>query len=105
MNHAEVNHDLAAMVEPMRSWAHIHHCRPGQLITSRRRCANLRRRTTAPANPICVIFAAVTGQRSAADYPAARNPGIDYMHDCAQVSAMAVVIDGFVMGHGCPKAR
>ena len=58
---------------------------------------------------IRVLLAAVkstdTGKRSAAENPAARNPDIDHRHDCAPVSAIAVMIDGLVVGHGRPKAR
>ncbi len=70
---------------------------------------DLRRRTTAPVISIRVLLAAVkltdTGKRSSAENPAAMNPTIDHTHDCVPVSNMAVMIDGFVVGHGHPKAR
>ena len=68
----------------------------------------LRRKTTALVISIRVLLAAVkltdTGKRSSGENPAARNPDIDHRHDCAPVSAMTVMIDGFVVGHGRPKA-
>ena len=36
----------------------------------------------------------------AANNTAARNPDIDHMRDCAPVSAMAVMLDGLVVGNG-----
>ena len=107
MNDANVNHGLAAEVEPMCSWAHINHCRAGLSIFAKDDA--LRRRTTAPVMSIRTLLAAVkikdTGKRLSAEMSASMNPDIDHRRDGAPDSDMTVIIDGFVVGHGRPKAR